>query len=146
MARTQFVAKAVLLDNDDNFLLLTRSDTHPAFAGFYDLPGGQIERGEEPGDAVVREIREETGLVVDRLDLRVMYAVTMLIGEGSWPTLLYVARIAGQRPTVALSYEHGAYEWAPLDRLGEVEPQLAPTYRQALEYIRANDIIADSRP
>ncbi len=141
MARTQFVAKAILLDENDNFLLLTRSDTHPTLAAFYDLPGGQIESTEEPGEAVVREIKEETGLDVDFSDLRVMYAVTMRIGERSWPTLLYVVRVQDKRPEIILSYEHKSYEWAPIDRLGEVEPHLAPTYREALEYIRSNHVL-----
>ncbi len=146
MARTQVVAKVVILDNNSNFLLLTRSDTHPMLAGFYDLPGGQVEDDEEPGEAVIREVKEETGLSIDQLDLRVMYSVTMLIRERSWPTLLYMTRLEDREPSVTLSYEHKSYEWASLDRLAEVEPHLAPTYRQALEYIRANNIIADSRP
>lgn len=143
MATTQFVAKIILLDADDNFLLLTRSDTHPTLAGFYDLPGGQIEDAEEPGEAVVREVKEETGLDVLRSDLRVMYAVTMFIGQRSWPTLLYLVRANDKKPPITLSYEHKLYEWASLDRLAEVEPHLAPTYREALEYIRAHDILAD---
>lgn len=141
MAATLFVAKAVLLDSNGSFLLLTRSDTHPALAGYFDLPGGMIEPGEEPGEAVTREIKEETGLDVS--DPKVMYATTMLIGGTSYPTLLYTAKIDATEPDVTLSWEHNAYEWAPLEKLSDVEPQLAPTYREALQYIRANDILND---
>lgn len=141
MATTHFVAKAVVLDDNGKFLLLTRSDTHPTLAGFYDLPGGMIEPGEEPGEAVRREIAEETGLGVDALD--VMYATTMLIGATSYPTLLYRAVVGGSAPDIELSWEHSAYEWADISRLEEVEPQLAPTYREALAYVKANDILED---
>lgn len=34
------------------------------FAGFWTLPGGGIEFGEHPADAMVREVYEETGLRV----------------------------------------------------------------------------------
>ena len=142
MATTHFVAKAVLLDADGKFLLLTRSETHPYLAGFADLPGGMIEPGEEPGDAVKREILEETGLEVN--DLRIMYATTMLIGEVSYPTLLYLVKLGTPAPNVALSWEHSSYEWAEISKLGDVEPQLAPTYREALAYIRTNDIMRDA--
>jgi 8-oxo-dGTP diphosphatase len=140
MTATCFVAKAVVLDDSGKFLLLTRSDTHPTLAGFFDLPGGMIEKYEEPGEAVEREILEETGLEVT--EVRVMYATTQLIGGKSYPTLLYRAKVSGTLPTVTISWEHKAYEWAELNRLAEVEPQLAPTYREALEYIRQNDILA----
>jgi len=143
MAITTFVSKIILFDNDDKFLLLTRSDTHPTLAGYYDLPGGMIERNEEPGLAVQREIKEETGLDVAFSDIKVMYAVTMHINNKSWPTLLYYGRVAGSHPDVQLSYEHKAYEWASFDKLSEVEPHLAPTYREALAYIRANNVIED---
>jgi len=143
MAATHFVAKIVLLDANGHFLLLTRSDTHPTLAGFYDLPGGMVELQEEPGAAVSREVREETGLQLDPTKLRVAYTTTIMIGGRSWPTLLYVGRVEQQEPAVELSYEHKAYEWAELDRLPEVEPHLAPTYREALDYIRANNILQD---
>lgn len=141
MAATHFVAKAIILDDDGKFLLLTRSDTHPYLAGFADLPGGMIETGEEPGNGVRREIQEETALRAG--DMKVLYATTMLIKGRSYPTLLYVVHVAGSSPAVTLSWEHAAYEWADLRRLSEVEPQLAPTYREALSYIEQNDILND---
>jgi 8-oxo-dGTP diphosphatase len=143
MAETRFIAKAILLDSNDDFLLLQRSDSHPRLAGFYDLPGGMIEKGEEPGDAVLREIKEETSLEIDKQNIRVLYATTKLISGKSFPTLLYVARIDASKPHVTISWEHKTYDWAPLDKLQEVEPQLASTYREALNYIRANDILSD---
>ena len=46
---------------DDERLLLVRRGRPPA-AGSWSVPGGRIERGETAGEAVVREVREETGL------------------------------------------------------------------------------------
>lgn len=141
MATTHLVAKSLVIDASGKFLALTRSDTHPTLAGYYDLPGGMIEPGEEPGVGVRREVREETGIVADSAD--VLYATTMMIGKQSHPTLLYVIRIQAVSPDVELSREHSAFEWADLSKLAEVEPQLAPTYREALDYIRKNDILVD---
>lgn len=143
MATTQPVAKAVILDTSGNFLLLQRADTHPRLAGFFDLPGGGLGENEEPGAAVIREVREETGLQLGIDRIRILYTTTQLLNGRSYPTLLYVAYVTEAAPEVMISWEHKSYEWAPLERLSEVEPQLAPTYREALEYIRANDILVD---
>jgi 8-oxo-dGTP pyrophosphatase MutT (NUDIX family) len=51
-------AAGVVLDDDGQVLLGRRADN-----GAWSLPGGIIEPGEEPADAAVREIFEETGVI-----------------------------------------------------------------------------------
>lgn len=46
---------------DDERLLLVRRGNEPG-AGSWSVPGGRVEPGETVGEAVVREVREETGL------------------------------------------------------------------------------------
>ncbi|XVV17455.1 NUDIX hydrolase [Actinoplanes sp. CA-131856] len=50
-------ASAVVRDEHDRILLLRRSDN-----GQWALPAGMIEPGEQPAEAVLREIHEETGV------------------------------------------------------------------------------------
>lgn len=141
MAETCFVAKALVFDGEGRFLELRRSETHPRLAGLADLPGGKVESGEEPGHAVAREIKEETGLDVSPEQLEVLYATTMLLSGRSYPTLLYRAGLSESKPAVILSYEHGDYSWEPIEKLADIEPHIAPTYRQALQYLRENKIL-----
>lgn len=47
----------------DNQVLLVQRARAP-FAGYYSLPGGAVEVGETVEQALVREVREETGLTV----------------------------------------------------------------------------------
>jgi mutator protein MutT len=46
-------------------VLAARRTTPPATAGRWELPGGKVEAGESPDDAVVREIAEELGCTVE---------------------------------------------------------------------------------
>ena len=53
---------AVVHDAAGRLLLIQRG--HDPHRGLWSLPGGRIEAGESPEQAVVREVREETGLEV----------------------------------------------------------------------------------
>jgi ADP-ribose pyrophosphatase YjhB (NUDIX family) len=64
-------------------VLLVRNSGASEFPGLWGLPGGGVEQGEHPDDAVVREFREETGLDVRVLGLRDVTAdVSRLPGTG----------------------------------------------------------------
>ena len=53
---------AIITDEQGRLLLIRRG--HEPGAGLWSLPGGRIEPGETDAEALVREMREETGLVV----------------------------------------------------------------------------------
>jgi 8-oxo-dGTP pyrophosphatase MutT (NUDIX family) len=59
--RRQRIAAYALLWRDDE-VLLTRMSTRTRIPGRWTLPGGGIDHGEDPRDALRREVYEETGL------------------------------------------------------------------------------------
>jgi 8-oxo-dGTP diphosphatase len=54
---------AVIRGADDRLLLIRRG--HPPAEGLWSLPGGRVEAGESDHAALIREIAEETGLVIE---------------------------------------------------------------------------------
>lgn len=55
------VAACALMDADGRILMCQRPEGK-AHAGLWEFPGGKIETGETPEDAIVRELREELGV------------------------------------------------------------------------------------
>ncbi|MFJ2634820.1 MULTISPECIES: (deoxy)nucleoside triphosphate pyrophosphohydrolase [unclassified Streptomyces] len=102
MTERVVVGGAVL---DAGRLLAARRTAPPALAGRWELPGGKVEAGESPPDALVRELREELGVTVEPLQ-RV---------PGAWPlanglTLhVWTARLVSGTPSPL--QDHDELRW-----------------------------------
>jgi 8-oxo-dGTP diphosphatase len=99
-------AFAVILDSHGRVLVCHRRDVD-----VWDLPGGGVEAGEPPWDAVVREVIEETGLAV---------AVERLTGTYAKPSageLVLVFRCGIMGGELRFTEEADAHAWMEADRL-----------------------------
>ena len=52
---------------NENKVLVTKYKEGNLKTGYYDIPGGKIEDSEEPKEAAIREVREETGVYIENL-------------------------------------------------------------------------------
>ncbi|GAA3181625.1 MULTISPECIES: (deoxy)nucleoside triphosphate pyrophosphohydrolase [Streptomyces] len=66
MTTVRVVVGGAVLDRGR--LLAARRSAPPALAGRWELPGGKVEDGESPEQALVRELREELGVEVEPLE------------------------------------------------------------------------------
>ncbi|MEM6848437.1 MAG: (deoxy)nucleoside triphosphate pyrophosphohydrolase [Pseudomonadota bacterium] len=66
--RLVLVVAAALFD-DSGRILITQRPEGKAMAGLWEFPGGKVEPGERPEDALVRELSEELSLTVAPQDL-----------------------------------------------------------------------------
>lgn len=62
-------AKAVVFNDQGDYLVLRKSSSEDINPNTYDLPGGRVEFGEKLDEAVIREVKEETGLVIKPLQI-----------------------------------------------------------------------------
>jgi len=58
------VAACALLDPDGRVLIAQRPLGKP-MAGLWEFPGGKVEQGEAPEQTLIRELKEELGIVVN---------------------------------------------------------------------------------
>ncbi len=86
------VAAAVLIQEDNRVLLVRR--TNEPFKGYWTLPAGFVDAGEDPARAAERECLEETGLQVQAYEL-----LDVLAGQehmrGAHILIVYRAKVVG---------------------------------------------------
>ncbi len=119
------------IECEGTYLILKRNEE--PFAGEWDLPGGFVEMGESPAEAVVREVAEETGLTVALTEI--IGAFTSAYGDSGRHTIdiAYLCRVDGGDFELD-RVEKSDAAWVALEEM----PTLAfAGERQALEALRA---------
>lgn len=114
MSRTENVELTVLCLIEDGGRILLQNRVKKDWQG-YTLPGGHVEPGESFVDAVIREMKEETGLTVE--DPRLVGVKQFPIENGRYVVLLFKAtRWTGE----LVSSEEGQMEWVEYGKLSAV--------------------------
>lgn len=118
---TQLIAVyGFILNPQQEVLLVKRApyDTHP---NLWELPGGGVAFGENPMDACVREVHEETGLSVS-----ILYPLATTTHKSSKGDHIQVIRIAylcklnKNNEQITLSAEHSEYLWTSIHAIPDI--------------------------
>jgi ADP-ribose pyrophosphatase YjhB (NUDIX family) len=119
--RFTVTAGAIVTDESGRVLLLE----HVFRAGSgWGIPGGFIERGEQPQDAVRRELREEIGLELERAELAFVRTLKRPV------QVEIIFRCEARGEIGSRSFEIKRAEWFALDALPE---SLTRDQRQLIE-------------
>ena len=113
------VGALCFVEREDGRVLLLRQYHRDGWT----LPGGLLNRGEDPAQAVVREVREETGLGVE-VDLP--FATHVAPGSRRVDVLFHVP-VRGE-PAVRADGEAISAEWLALADAGEVDEPTATSF------------------
>ncbi|GAA1401446.1 NUDIX domain-containing protein [Catellatospora coxensis] len=123
--RLRLAAYGVILREDR--MLLARYVSPDGSQRHWTLPGGKVEHAEDPYDAVVREVAEETGyrVAVERLlgvDSRARH-VDWVPGGAELHSVgvFYRARIIGGRMRHEVDGSTDLAEWVPVAQIPELE-------------------------
>ena len=117
MKRNTKMVVAAVIEHQGRILVAQRA--YGALAGKWEFPGGKIEDGEVPEEALVREIQEEFGATIE-VEMFI-YKVPFSVGDKNYELLAYYGKhISGDYE----AHDHSRIEWVPLKSIMTMD--LAP--------------------
>ena len=114
-------AVAAFIVNERNELLVVVRAKEPA-RGTFDLPGGFTDLGETVGEAVVREVKEETSLTVGKMDYLFSIPNTYVYSNFAIPTMdLFFRCTVDDCSTVTPADDAAEARWIPIDQINPAD-------------------------
>ena len=108
MTNFSLAAKALIV-NENKILLIKRRENDTHKPGAWEIPGGRIALTEDPIEGVKREVKEETGLIVEVLCPISTKHFTR--DDGQLVTgINFYCKIQGKKE-IKLSEEHTEFSW-----------------------------------
>ena len=111
-------AVTAVIRQGDQILLHQRSLNSRGQPGKWENAGGEIDEGETPENAIVREIKEELG--VDFIIEKRIYEDVFKSGPDDWNVIIFSGSIVGT-PQVMIPEETSEVKWFKLSELKDVD-------------------------
>ena len=92
LPKIPFIVVAAALVDRDGRLLVQQRPEGLSMAGLWEFPGGKLEPGETPEQALIRELAEELAIDVDHACLAPACFASEALGDKHLLLLLYVCR------------------------------------------------------
>ena len=142
----QRIAVRAIIRQDEKTLLLRRANGRDSILGKYELPGGKVDYGEQPEDALARNLKEETDLTVQTAQLfDVLTYVDHDDRDIQYVFILYLVSLRpGDRVTLSQNYDH--YIWKKVanlqqDELTESAKLLLGISQQVITSVKEKELI-----
>jgi 8-oxo-dGTP diphosphatase len=117
----QQVGVAGIINRGECILVVRRAAKVEFLPGLFDLPGGKVEFGESPQDAIRREIFEETSLKTEIIDLIDARSYLSKNGTQHNVELFYTLKELNDNADIKLcAREHDEYRWVTADEVNQL--------------------------
>ena len=108
-----YVSAVALIDWQGKVLISSRSENQ-ILHNFWEFPGGKLKTNESPDDAIIREIKEELSLDINKKYLKPISFNTYAYDEFNAIIFFYICRSWKGTP---LSNENKKILWIEIDKL-----------------------------
>jgi len=112
---SKFEVVSCFCEYQGKILLLKRAGDESVAGGLWNVPGGQVETGEEIRIALRREVQEETGIQLAMESVEALPRLYVSYPEYDF-TLLPFAMSFADEPVVVLNDEHDVFDWFTVEQ------------------------------
>lgn len=133
------IATKALIYKAGKYLLLYKSESEDINPSSFDTPGGRLQFGEKPEEAIAREVKEEIGLHVKVLGLFNVWTFTK--GQFQLVGIDFFCLFRGGREK--LSEEHSSLIWATPRQIAhglDYPTWIKKTIKKAEEFRMGNNL------
>lgn len=136
-------------DSDIEALIVKRQPTRRLYPGKWECGGGQVRSGESFTEAVKRQIREELGVVVEKVIIFGTYDIAVPeLDQKKIPGMKFVCLwkeyVNGEGPQLD-EEEHSEFYWQSVNDLSDIDfiPGVADDIRKGWEFYSSNKRLID---
>lgn len=108
---------AVILNDKEEILLQQRNKAPEK--GYWSIPGGKVEMFETLGQAIIREVKEETSVEVEIIELLDICNHIVEKEQLHWVSPSFLCKIIKGEPKIMEPTKHIEMKWFSLDNLPE---------------------------
>ena len=115
---TGLIVHTVISNDEHKVLIIKRAAVNDVLPGYWDIPGGTLEDGEDPYEGATREAKEETGLDIAKPDLFFLKSNIDTAKNKQFITLVFHAQNPSGKVRLNPS-EHDEYAWIDVSEIGK---------------------------
>lgn len=144
----QRTAVRAIIRKDEKTLLLRRANGRATILGKFELPGGKLDYGEQPEDALARHLKDEAGLIIQTAQLfDVLTYVDHDDRDTQYVFILYLVSLGAGGSSIELSQNYDKYIWKKMsdihqEELTESAKLLLGISQQQIQSVKKEELIS----
>ena len=141
----QRIAVRAIIRKDEKTLLLRRAAGRPSILGKYELPGGKLDYGEQPEDALGRYLKDDANLIIHTAQLfDVLTYIDHDDRDIQYVFILYLVSVSPANIELSKNYDH--FLWKKVqniqqDELTESAKLLLGISQQTITSVKKEELI-----